>query len=259
MKNLFKSRFFKITLILLVLGIVCFCLGLSDFIDSRKTPIDYNTAADGSLKKGDIVEGDIYYNYGVYETITTKENGRTTGTSYRYIIPIGEESYVGIHVNDDSTVDQMDKMTDETYDVMDGKADSTQTTVHFKGKVMKMTSEDYGYFKDFMKSGGFTDDEISKYGSELYIQIRPMNQGPGIMIFGLVLFLVGAVLIIVPIVQAKKASPQPQATYNQSFNDALSPSADATFNQTPNATLNQSTGATYNQDTTNIQGPENFQ
>ena len=73
------------------------------------------------------------------------------------------------------------------------------------------------------------------------------------------MFLVGAVLIIVPIVQAKKASPQPQATYNQSFNDAYTPSADATFNQTPNATFNQSTGATYNQDTTNIQGPENFQ
>ena len=62
-----------------------------------------------------------------------------------------------------------------------------------------------------------------------------MNQGPGIMIFGLVLFLAGAALIIVPIIQAKKSSVQPQATYNQSFNDA------------------------YNQDTTNVQGPENFQ
>ena len=102
-------------------------------------------------------------------------------------------------------------------------------------------------------TGDFDTDVIGNAGNDGTVQFIKSCRGFHI------LFLVGVVLIIVPIVQAKKASPQPQATYNQSFNDALSPSADATYNQIPNATFNQSTGATYNQDTTNIQGPENFQ
>ena len=95
MKQIFNSRLLKLFIVLIVGGAIFFVLGLLDFIDSNKTPIDYNTMTEDQVQKGAIVEGDIYYNYGPFEQIDTKENGRTTGTSYRYVIPVGEEGYVG--------------------------------------------------------------------------------------------------------------------------------------------------------------------
>ena len=107
MKQIFNSRLLKLFIVLIVGGAIFFVLGLLDFIDSNKTPIDYNTMTEDQVQKGAIVEGDIYYNYGPFEQIDTKENGRTTGTSYRYVIPVGEEGYVGIDISNKDTIRQM--------------------------------------------------------------------------------------------------------------------------------------------------------
>lgn len=254
MKNIFNSGFAKLIIIFLVGGILLIIVGAMDYSDSRKTPIDFNAMKDSDFKKGAIIEGDLYYNYGVFETIENKRNGHTESTNYRYIIPMGDESYVGIEFLNEEDVALMDKQTDETYDMMDGKIDDTTTVVHFKGKICKMDNEDYGYFKDFMKSGGFTDDEIAKYGSEYYIQVRKFGEGPITIIIGIVLILIAAVIIFVALAKAKKmAAPAPQPTYNPGAGMTLNGDSQATFNQTPTGFDQQPQGPQFNQQP---QGPQ---
>ena len=260
MKSIFKSGFFKVILLLLAVGIVCLVLGAIDYSDSRKTPINFNSMKDSEFQKGAIIEGDIYYNYGIFETIENKRNGHTESTDYRYIIPMGDQSYVGIQFVNADDVSLMDKQTDETYDMIDGKVEDTTTVVHFKGKVCKMDSEDYGYFKDFMKSGGFTDDEIAQYGSEYYIQVRKFGEGPLIMILGIVFLVIDAVIIAVIISKAKKmAAPAPQPAYNSGAGMNLNADSQATFNQAPTSFDQQPQGPQMPQGPQGPQGPTNFQ
>ena len=218
MKSIFNSGFVKIILITLVLGVLCTIFGWIEYSDSKKTPLDINTMSDSQIEKGAIVEGDIYYNFGVFETVENKRNGRTESTYYRYVIPVGEESYMGVQVTDSSMLAEMDKQTDETYDMMDGKIEDTTTTVHIKGKIVKMDNEDYGYFKDFMSSGGFTDDEIDKWGKEYYIQIRDFGQAKTLFIIGIVCLLISAALIVATVLKGRRLAPQPPQNFGgQSF------------------------------------------
>lgn len=261
MKQLFNSRMLKLFIVLIVGGAIFFVLGLFDTIDSNKTPIDYNTMTPDQIKKGAIIEGDIYYNYGPFEQIDTKENGRTTGTAYRYVIPVGEQEYVGIHFSEDSAISDMDKQTEETFDMIDGKRENTETVVHFKGKVQKMSKEDYGYFVDFMKSGGFTDEEISQYGSEYFIQVRLFGQGKYIMIIGAVLFIIGVIILVITISKSRGPKPAPMAPqnpeqYGQSLQDpsqyAQAPQQDPAQyaqapQQDPTQTVEQSFKDNFNQ------------
>jgi hypothetical protein len=208
MKNIFRSGFFKVIAIFLVVGVLCTIFGIIELADSKKTPIDLATISDDQIEKGAIVEGDIYYNFGVFETVENKRNGVTESTYYRYVIPVGEKSYMGIQVTDKSMIATMDTQTNETYDMMDGKIEDTTTSVHVKGKIVGMDKEDAGYFKDFMSSGGFTDDEISQYGKEYYIQIRNFDQAKPLLAVGIIALIIDAVLIILTVLKGKKAAPQ---------------------------------------------------
>ena len=128
---------------------------------------------------------------------------------------------MGIQVTDQSMVSQMDTQTDETYDMMDGKIEDTTTTVHIKGKIVAMDKEDSGYFKDFMSSGGFTDDEIEQYGKLYYIQIRDFDQAGTMFIIGIVALVIAGVLIFVTLKRGKRTAPPAPQNFNQSYDQPL--------------------------------------
>ena len=221
MKSFFNSGFTRVILILLVVGVLCTVFGAIEYSDSKKTPLDINAMSDDQIQKGAIVEGDIYYNFGVFETVENKRNGHTESTYYRYVIPVAQESYIGIQVTDQSMISQMDTQTDETYDMMDGKIEDTTTTVHIKGKIVAMDKEDSGYFKDFMSSGGFTDDEIDQYGKLYYIQIRDFDQAGTMFIIGIVALVIAGVLIFVTLKRGKRTAPPAPQNFNQSYDQPL--------------------------------------
>lgn len=218
-KSIFRTGFFRIILICLVGAIFCIAFGAIEFADSKKTPIDINELTKDDIKAGVIVEGDIYYNFGVCETIESTRNGRVESTTYRYVIPLADDTLFTISIVDSDknkdTIAQLDKQTDETYDVVMGTLDDTTTIVHIKGKISKMGSEDYGYYKDFLKSGEYTEDEISTYGSEFYLTVRDFGQAGVIFIVGLVFLAVAVLLIFVSIRSAKKqaGAVPPSGTY----------------------------------------------
>jgi len=218
MKSIFNSNLFKIIVVLLALGIFCTIFGFIELADSKKTPIDLATMTDDQIEKGAIVEGDIHYNFGIFETVENKRNGRTESTYYRYVIPVGSESYMGIQFTDKSSISSMDTQTNETFDMMDGKIEDTTTTVHVKGKIVGMDKEDAGYFKEFMKIYGYSDDEIAQYGKEYYIVIREFDQYKPLIAVGIVSLIIAAVLIFLTVARGKKTAPQnPQNFGGQGF------------------------------------------
>ena len=209
-KSIFRSGFFKVFIICLLGGLAFVVIGAIEVADSKKTPIDINTLTKDDIKAGVIVEGDIYYNFGVCETIESKRNGKTESTSYRYVVPLVDDTMFTVNVNDGSSnaslIADFDRQTDETYDLLDGNIEDTTTVVHVKGKINKMGNEDYGYYKDFLKSGDYTDDEISTYGSEYYLVIKDFSEGPLIMIFGLVFVGIAVLIGFLSIRKSKKAA-----------------------------------------------------
>ncbi|MCR5214168.1 MAG: FeoB-associated Cys-rich membrane protein [Eubacterium sp.] len=201
MKTVFNSGLFRLILILLVVGVMLLGFGISDFIDTHKTPIKYDELTSMQLEKGAIVEGDLYYNLGVFETIEHTRNGRVESTDYRYVIPIGDESYIGFQAMNSEMVTSMDIQTEETYDYLDGKNDGTTTVIHFKGKIEKLDAEDYGYFKECMVDYlGLTESQFNERCPQYMIRARKFGKGIPFIIIGAILLVV-AVFIIIRIVK----------------------------------------------------------
>ena len=204
LKILYNSRLFQIMAMCLVGGVLLIVMGVGEIIDSKKTPVDYNSIQLSDLKSGDVIEGDISMNYGAYESIETKSSGKTTGVKYRYIIPVGDKGFAGIEFSNSIDISNMDNMTKETLEVYKGNAEETSTVVHFKGKVNKMSNEDYGYFRDGMKGLGYTDNEIEQYSTKLYIQIRALNGGNTVVVAGAIMVIAGIVMTIIVLLKSKK-------------------------------------------------------
>lgn len=205
MKEIFSnSRLQYLLFFFLICGGLIFAQSIQDMIDSNKTPINYNISSIKEIKKGDIIEGDIHSTLGSYETITTKRNGRTESTKFRYVIPIGDKKFIGFEASKDDMINSMENLTDETFDYLSQKSDTPETVIHFKGKVQKMNKEDLGYFKDYLKQGGFSEEDIENNAYNLYIQNRTFGNYIPSMIIGAIFFIIGIVILIKALNKAKE-------------------------------------------------------
>ena len=218
MKSIFNSGMFRVLLILFFGGIALTIFGIIEIKDSKATPLDFNSMTVDDLKVGSVVEGDIYYNLDAYETVESKTNGKTTSTEYRYLVPFGDEEFIGVATSKSEIISQFDTQANETFDYLDGKIDETSTIIHFKGKIVKMDSEDYGYFTDAVKEMGYTDNEVKDLCPEYYIQIREFGQGGIILIIGIIMVAIAVILCLFIVRKGNK--PVPANTTKQSFQDA---------------------------------------
>ena len=219
-KKFFNTRFSIMALTVLILSIGVLVVGIKEIINENKKPIDFATMKESQLEDGAIVEGDLKYNLGNYEQIEHTRNGSTESVDYCYVIPVGEKGYAGILSNDETTTADLDKQTTETFKMLNGETDSTQTVIHFKGMVDEMTDEDYGYFSDYLKDIGFTDSEIDELGCKYCIHIRSFGSGKILIIVGVVALVIAVILILICLGDAKKLAQR--ATGNQTYSLARS-------------------------------------
>ena len=228
-KLFLKTKFAKVALLIFAMSLIFLVLGVMEIIDDNTKPIDYSTMTESQLEEGAIIEGDLKFNLGRYEEIEHTRNGSVESVDYCYVIPVGQKGYAGILSNVSDVVSDLDKQTEETYKMLNGDSESTQTVVHFKGKVVEMKDEDYDYFCDYLKNIGFSDAEINELGCRYYIQIRKFNQGVTITIVGAVIFVIALVLILISIRDMKKLkntnTVDPYAESNVSTNTESNVSA----------------------------------
>lgn len=136
-------------------------LGVWVFIANKETR-DYiltgdniNTMDAYEVREGNIVHGRIRAMIGAY--------GSDDEGSY-YIIPVGEDKYMGIFLKD-KYEDRAIQIINDTYDYLDGKRDKlSSTSISTRGIIYEMSESEKVYFYEWFTEGGeYTLDEIKQY------------------------------------------------------------------------------------------------
>lgn len=202
-----KMFLWRLGFVLVILGIVFTVMIGGDVIDSFKTPVNYNFMTAADVKDGTVVEGNLLYNFGSYEEqYTTGRFGNRTGsTSYWYLIPLvgGEdEAYMGFYTGNQDLISALDRQSEQTYSMFDTNVEPTP--IHFKGKIVKMDSEDQTYFRDGLLEFGLTLEEAQEYGIKSYIKVIFYDNLWVPLIIGIVAFLLGAAILVIMFIRKRQ-------------------------------------------------------
>lgn len=191
--------------IFIVIGVILTFEGVKDTMDSKKQPVDFNTMTEKDLKNDMIVEGDILYNYGVFEEEYRTTYGIKTGDSdYTYLIPIGEKKYMGIKNQTNDQQIALDDQTNKTIDFLLGNSTVEPTPFHFKGRIITMSSQDKGYMRDYLLDMGYTESEVDGYILGYCIECVDFKGGMGEVGLGAALLIIAFLMIITPTLERKK-------------------------------------------------------
>ena len=176
----------------LIIGIVLTVMTLGDIIDNAKTPADYNQLQMEDFKEGMMVEGDLLDNYGWYENVTREnDSGAKNVVGYYYLIDAGDEGLMGLYTPMKDLIKELDKQEEEGNDYYYGYSATKPRTVHFKGKVCKMDSEDVKFFREYLSDQGLTSADIDEMGVELYIKVTDVSNNTPVLIIGIVISVLG--------------------------------------------------------------------
>ncbi len=243
---------------LLCAGIYMLFSSLGDLASIKKGIGDINTMAAADFKKGMFVEGDIQllYDEFAYEesydsTFGVKHNERVT--SHYYVMPLpgadyGE--YMAVEISNTSLADQAAKMVDEFYDMYEsGDVPESLTSIHFKGKVVKMDKETEKYFYEWLMYGSDDQDKAnytaltSPYMLQYVDDKHTSSMVPTAAIISLIGAVLTAVMVLLYIKEKKqaKAASENNAYFQNSFAGAagVDDSLQAQMaNSAPKATYN---------------------
>lgn len=191
-----KIRFTIIGLTFLILGIMISVNGVGKSVDNARAPMDYEEVELSDYKEGMIIEGDVRLNYGCYETYTeTDDNGGTRDIGGWYLIDIGDNGYTGLYVTDSS---HMAALSNQFELLKSGEYNSIEP-FHFKGKVVKMDSEDQGFIRQYL-SALFADEDTDELTPSLYIKMMDdSGTVTGVIIMGIVMILLGLVFLFLAV------------------------------------------------------------
>ena len=218
MKKFFDCLFSRLTLILLIIGIGLFAVSIGDTITSFKTAKTFEDVFNDGIEEGDYIKGEVVYSFGAFaveDTVTKSRTGSThteKGTAEYFIIPAGD-GFAGLEVKK-KLVSEVEQNSDETYNVLDGKANDTTTRPVIEGKVQVMKSELASYYKSGLKDMGYTSEEISNMGEIYVIKTMSATTARIMTIIGILAFIAAIVVIIVKMNKTPKEAPQ-MAANNQ--------------------------------------------
>lgn len=190
--------------IILVGGLIFLINGIKDNIEFSKPHGDLETITADELYEGRIVEGTIYELW--HEFAYTEEYDTTLGiksskerTTDRYFaLPLEysfeEENpiFVAVSSRNSDTLRTFEQMENETIDYFNGKEYDEYTSIHFVGKVQKLSGEYLQFFKEYIAEiYGVSEKEAEKYYAP-YVLTSYSNNG------GLVpMIVVGAVMTLI--------------------------------------------------------------
>lgn len=195
----------RITWICIVLGLILLVDGVSDTIDSKKEPTDFNSMKVSDIQEGMIVEGDISYNYGPFEEEYRTTYGIKTGESdYTYLIPIGDNQFMGLKNQTDEQQVALDEQANKTIDKLLGYSSSQPESFHFKGRITALDSQDKGFMKDYLISMGYNETTVEQCMVGYTIECVDFKGGMGEAGIGFALLVIGVGIIITPWLEQKK-------------------------------------------------------
>ncbi|MBQ9983102.1 MAG: hypothetical protein IJP29_00780 [Lachnospiraceae bacterium] len=224
------SRFIsRVAWVFIILGGVFLYDGVTSTINSKKTPVDFNSLQESQLESGMIVEGYIEYNYGYFEEEYRTTYGIKTGDSiYNYAIEIGKERYMGLKNQTEEQRIALDAQMNDTYTALSGYG-VTPEKFYFKGQVKQMTSQEIGFLKDYLVSAGYTAEQAEKCICAYYIQCVDFDGGLLWAGIGALLLVAGLGSLIVPVIRERRENTRKQ----EMWNSVASQSSQASYNARP--------------------------
>lgn len=192
-KSVTKSLFGIIMCIAIGVGLIAFQFG--NLQSMLKGSVKFESLTPDEIQDGVIVDASINTNFDwfieEYEEDTSTH--KTTSQHFYYTIWTGDDDatdwrFMGIKVPA-SDADVMDAMAEAYYN-----GEYFDTTMEYSGTIRKMTDEEYYYFKEFFKEGGWTDDEIAAGTLPYYIDAGALVGGSAV--FTYLLVAAGAALVL---------------------------------------------------------------
>lgn len=198
------DRFFrcitKDLLILLVMGGVLFVMNAHPFLVSLKPAISFEDMINGTeIQPGDHVAGNVVYSldYFASETTYTRyKDGSRSGDHKNgnyYLIPAAS-GFAGLKCRQ-VDVSDMNKLTDETFAMLEGGAEPT-TQIFLQGEVEVMESDLVKYFNEYLTDMGYTEAEIKTMGEPLVIRYVSFGGVRGMFAVGTLLLILSGVIFV---------------------------------------------------------------
>ena len=189
-------------IILVCMGIVVTVLGFVSMDQAHTPPFPLEELNETNIEKDIIVEGDLNYNLGAFEEEYSKINGVKILSTFKYVIPLGDDGYIGLQSCE--FVEELDKQSSETYDLWSGESNSYPKAIHIKGQVTKLSGKSLKYLKKYMTEMGMTSDEVDKCVYPYYIAVNDYDEWSKLAVLGPIMIVIGAIMWFVISVLGKK-------------------------------------------------------
>lgn len=188
----------KFLIALIAFGIGLIWVGRDYIKDSKAVAENYENITPTTIHAGMIVEGDLIYNLGIFEETYIKVFGiKAGGSDYLFLVPIGSQ-YMGFQSRTKEMTSALDIQTDETINALQG-GKTQPSKVHFKGRIVQMSSDDTFYAKDYFMSAGYSETEASNLICNFIIQPVDYNDGVKFVGFGVLCLLIAIFMVAKPL------------------------------------------------------------
>lgn len=156
-----------------------------------------------------------YVNTDVYAILSnfaeyyqTSDDGTETVTDQYYIIPVGEEEFIGLEIDaEDNTRAQ--QIYDETYEYLNGTRNELTTTLAVTGTINKMDDEIYDYYKEWFETSGYlenpTQEEIDNIALPYILQVDYIGGFEDYIVY-VAIFIIAVCLLCIFIILIKSLS-----------------------------------------------------
>lgn len=156
-----------VPIMFLAFGIISLIL-YSDLIFGTKVSNINKLLQQGTLSANEdsFVELDVDAVLDNYAETSHKRNGFTVGKDQHYLVWLDDDSMIAVSVKSKSDIAAMEEIMEKTWDYVDGKTEVfTDTPLHLKGKLQKMSLEMKNYYQKSLDYFGITsaDRDIHYY------------------------------------------------------------------------------------------------
>lgn len=193
-----KKLNWRFLIALIVFGIGLIWVGKDYIRDSKAVAENYENITPATVHAGMIVEGDFIYNLGIFEETYIKVFGiKAGGSNYLFLVPIGSQ-YMGFQSRTKEMTSALDTQTDETINALQG-GKIQPSKVHFKGRIVQMSSDDKFYAKDYFMSAGYSETEASNLICNFIIEPVDFDYGAKFVGFGVLCLLIAIIMVVAPL------------------------------------------------------------
>lgn len=201
MYNILKTKYIKrwiaLIIIFLIGGGLLIGFNIKGIAEYLEEPVDFYELSIDEMD-GQYAKAKINISYGCFEEEYVKQYyvmKNTTG--FYYCIPIGNdgqggfEKFGAVRVNA-SLEDEMETITNDTYEIFAGNKVLTDSGIELKGIIKKMGSDEHKNLKTNLVDLGYTDAEAETMIAPYYLDTITNERT-----IPIILIVVGAILILI--------------------------------------------------------------